>query len=385
MSGGTPTGHATGSRPTGRGRGGNTTPTSATPAAGTLPAGQTSCGTRHVAAGGEGEHGRGRERDGTPRPAAPAPHNSPAGHMECGHHQVAAGGGQPPGRGQGWDGTPVPHTPAGGNGTPTSHGDNDTHVTLAGGGPVLLDPMLALLAETLEDFEGARIQTGNRREVLTRTEPDADGVMRGFGLTAEQAAPYAAIADEMARLEKMAVRELERQMRRHPLGPWVASQKGLGEKQVARLLAKIGDPYWNTRDGGPRTVSQLWSYCGFSTVPAGTGGARVAPTRQRGGQCNWSTGARMRCYNIAVSIMKQKGSPYRPVYDAARAKYADAVHAVPCVRCGPKGHPAPAGSPLSEGHKHGRALRAVSKKMLKELWRASRDIHLAREVGGGGT
>lgn len=65
----------------------------------------------------------------------------------------------------------------------------------------------------------------------------------------------------------------------------------------------------------------------------------------------------------------------RAVYDDTRAKYADAVHAVPCVRCGPAGQPAPTDSPLSAGHQHARALRAIAKTILRDLWREAAAIH----------
>ena len=75
--------------------------------------------------------------------------------------------------------------------------------------------------------------------------------------------------------------------------------------------------------------------------------------------------------------MKCPASPYRAVYDDTRAKYADATHQHPCARCGPKGKPAQPGTPLSDGHKHARALRNVAKEILKDLWREARRIHLS--------
>jgi hypothetical protein len=82
----------------------------------------------------------------------------------------------------------------------------------------------------------------------------------------------------------------------------------------------------------------------------------------------------MRAYLVAVSIVKA-GGPYREVYDVARAKYLDAVHAAPCKRCGPAGKPAQPGSPISAGHQHARALRIVAKEVLKDLWREAKRLH----------
>jgi hypothetical protein len=68
-------------------------------------------------------------------------------------------------------------------------------------------------------------------------------------------------------------------------------------------------------------------------------------------------------------------SPYRETYDKTRVKYAEAVHEAPCTRCGPKGHPAAIGTPLSAGHQHARAMRAMSKEILRDLWREARRLH----------
>lgn len=210
------------------------------------------------------------------------------------------------------------------------------------------------------------------------------------------------MVEALGKLEHQATLNLQRAVRKHPLGPWMKATVGVGEKQGARLLAAIGDPYWNTLYDRPRTVSELWAYCGLHVHPAaqlrveaqrlrGGGGkqgdpgqaeadthavtAGVAPTRARGQRANWSTVAKTRAYLIAESCIKQVHSPYRAVYDDGRSKYADAVHPEPCRRCGPAGKPAEKGSPLSAGHQHARAMRLAMKEILKDLWRESKRIH----------
>lgn len=275
--------------------------------------------------------------------------------------------------------------------------------------PGLADPLLALAADVLDDLEKVRIANENRLRQLTRDGEDKDGEERGFGLTADHpdVARLAALVDLLAQAEHQATLNLQRLMRRHPLGPWVKATAGVGEKQGARLLAAIGDPYWNDLHGRPRTVSELWAYSGYHVLPVGhatpenhlavaDGGKTghpgqsgcddqstsvgVAAKRARGQRANWSATAKMRAYLIAESCIKARTSPFRAVYDHGREKYADAVHAAPCVRCGPKGKPAPDGSPLSAGHQHARALRLVAKELLKELWREAKRIH---ELPGG--
>jgi hypothetical protein len=277
------------------------------------------------------------------------------------------------------------------------------------------DPaFLSLIADVVDDLERVRIANENRLRHLTRDKEDSDGEVRGLGLDVRN--PHvrrvASVVDQIKAAEHDAVLALQNLMRKHPLGPWVKATRGVGEKQAARLLGTIGDPYIRpelTRADGtvepsrPRTVSELWAYCGLHVLPADQGlsgthpfrvdGSKtgshsdqgcsdthaesvgVAPRRQKGQRANWSTVAKTRAYLVAESCIKQRSSPFRAVYDDTRAKYADAVHKVPCPRCGPSGRPAPAGSALSDGHKHARAMRAVSKAVLKELWRESKRLH----------
>lgn len=94
----------------------------------------------------------------------------------------------------------------------------------------------------------------------------------------------------------------------------------------------------------------------------------------------WSPDAKMRAFLISESCVKNARSPYRKVYDDAREKYAEAIHAAPCRRCGPKGTPASVGSPLSKGHQHARAMRMISKELLRDLWLEAKRIH---ELAGG--
>lgn len=271
---------------------------------------------------------------------------------------------------------------------------NDTHCPLAGRGLDLYDPLLGLLAATVDDLENTRKATANRYRQLTRVGPDADGRHRGLGLSAS-APDVARMSDLLSALggskqdgsggiEHQAILALQRQMRVHPLWKsWGVHQKGIGEKQLARLLAAIGDPYWNDLHNRPRTVSQLCAYTGFHVVhPDGqacpdthrTAAAGVAPSRTKGQKANWSTPARMRVWNIVSSCIKSQGHYYE-VYLLAREKYQDATHSVQCVRCGPSKKPALPGSPLSDAHKHARAVRYTAKEILKDLWSASKALH----------
>lgn len=270
--------------------------------------------------------------------------------------------------------------------------------------PLLADPTLALLAEILDDLERTKNANANRLRQLTRAATDKDGEERGFGLDESHpdVARLAGIVAALATLEKEATKNLERAMRKHPLGPWAKAQKGVGDKQIARLLAAIGDPYWNILHDRPRTVSELWAYSGLHVLPGGQGlrdtqGSTaagdqtcdpadrtlnddhsqfvggVAAKRRKGQRCNWSTNAKTRAYLIAESCVKQRAascktddgtvhiddcgcSPYRRVYDARRVRTRDT-------------HPE-----WTDGHSHNDAMRVASKELLKDLWREAKRL-----------
>jgi hypothetical protein len=285
------------------------------------------------------------------------------------------------------------------------------------------DIVLAILADSLDDFERTRIAAENRVRSL--------GQVKGLaGTPVEQR--LAGMVDGLKALEHDAELQLRRAVRKHPLGPWVASMKGVGAKQAGRLIAAIGDPYIHSVTGQPRTVSQLWAYAGYHVLAAShirnephgltaggdtsQGGAAgqlgseahgrragVAPSRARGQRANWNPDAKMRAFLVAESCVKQLRKPchkpegqawanhtldcqcsyYRFVYDTGREKYADAVHQVECKRCGPSGKPALPGSPLSAAHQHARALRLVSKEILRSMWLASKSHPRGGPVAAG--
>lgn len=202
------------------------------------------------------------------------------------------------------------------------------------------DSLLRLLADSLSEVEKVRIATSHRAKAIER--------MGGADLP--QAERLRSMTEALAAIEHGAELELRRAFRKHPLIGFQKSKKGIGEKQLARLLAEIGDP------AERRTVSQLWAYCGMHVLPAGQGSPDTqatpaggqAPRRKRGQRANWNMVARSRVRLIAESCIKKMDSPYRPFYDAGRAKYAD--------------------RDWSDLHKHNAALRLVAKAILRDLW-----------------
>lgn len=221
--------------------------------------------------------------------------------------------------------------------------------------------LLTVYADLLDDLERSRIATENRIRSLRE--------IKGLAGSPEEER-LDSIAMGLAMAERQATNELRKAVKVHPLGPWVAAQKGIGEKQAGRLLGVLGDPSFRvdpeTGETTERKVGQLWSLAGY--------GDAAKQQRRKGEKVNWSPQIKMRVYLIAESCMKQMTSPYRVVYDASREKYAEAVHKEECKRCGPSGKPAQPGSDLSDGHKHARAMRLVSKEILRDLWIEARSL-----------
>lgn len=229
------------------------------------------------------------------------------------------------------------------------------------------DFLLYQFATLLDDIEGLRKAQSNRYRILTTSEPDEDGVVRGFGLGENNRSVgiIRYLNEDLEGIEEDIIKELQKIMKAHPLGPWVKAQKGIGEKQAARLLAAIGDPYWveeaefedeegnvTVRPGGPRTVSQLWAYAGLHVDRS----SNAAIRRKKGVQSNWKTEIKTRAYLVATSCIKTKGR-YREVYDNRRERTAVT-------------HP-----DWTLGHSHNDALRIVSKAILKDMWMEAKRLH----------
>lgn len=189
---------------------------------------------------------------------------------------------------------------------------------------------LRLAADTLLDVERLRIATANRIRALSEI-PQWEATPAALRWEAH----LAALQD----LERQVTRELEHAMKAHPLGPFVVRTVGLGLKQTGRLIGALGDPSWNSLEDRPRRgPAELWAFCGYAP------GQR----RRKGVRSNWNAQAKMRAYLVAESCIKQRTSPYRPVYDAARANWS--------------------GREVTDGHAHAHALRLVAKAVLRDLW-----------------
>jgi hypothetical protein len=193
--------------------------------------------------------------------------------------------------------------------------------------------------------------------------------------------------DPLVDAEHRAELMLKRVWRSHPLAPWARSIPGCGEKLLARLVAIIGEPslravgHWARDEEGERvwvidgyeerTVGQLLAYCGHGD-PLRT--IRRTGMTQEEVFKQGNPAAKLAAWKLGYQFMRTPASPYRAVYLAERERYADKLHHRACVRCGPPGRPAVAGSPWSENHKHNAAIRNTTRAFLVDLWRESRRL-----------
>lgn len=267
--------------------------------------------------------------------------------------------------------------------------------------------VLRMLSDSLDDIENVRKATANRHRFSTRDVADSDGAFRGLGL--DKSHPIVALSaitlEGLEDVERTLVKGLEKEVGRTIYGPWVKAQTGLGAKTIGRLLGSVGDPYLREAidpDTGsvtyaPRTLRQLWAYSGLAVDGPVARHPRAGMSQADVFALGKAT-SKMRAFLVSQGLVKAgvrvadpaldesgiEGYPlqnrraiteYGRVYLAEREHYADATHATDCKRCGPSGRPAPAGSPLSEAHKNARALRRISKEVLRDLWLIAREHH----------
>jgi hypothetical protein len=233
-----------------------------------------------------------------------------------------------------------------------------------------------------------------------------EGRMRSASVDPDVIQPMLDMDKASEALQARALKKAYRKVAVREVQEWQKAHNGIGEHLLARLLGVIGDPYiarrrfWREGDtdagedkkvlveAAPfkRRVYNLYAYCGHGD-PARK---KFRGMTQKDAMALGSPEAKMLIHLLAESCMKQvkkdpdgvmhSTSVYRDVYDDARIHYEDRVHAADCVRCGPSGKPALAGSPWSQKHKHMAALRKVGKAIIRDLWRAARAAYVRVEA-----
>lgn len=238
----------------------------------------------------------------------------------------------------------------------------------------IADPMLFTLAQTLQDYETLRIAEEHRLRIFSTPSdvPDEDGVCRGFGYAEDsnEVQIVKGLIDPLKDLEHRTVLSLQKRMRVNPIWPYFKDVKGVGEKTLARLMACIGDPYLRPLDDGsyePRTVSQLWAYCGMHTMP-NKDGEIIAAKRMKGVQANWNTEAKTRLFLLSQNLLRQGIRKDKDGNQYAVTEYGQ-------LYLDRRAHTAVTRPEWNPGHGLNDALRIMGKELLKQLWQAAREIH----------
>jgi hypothetical protein len=290
--------------------------------------------------------------------------------------------------------------PAVGDPSLTGHGSFETQTALAGqhllpdGQACTESQTLLAVGDTSHNIDGW-LELRTWAELYFDTQDArkaANNKARATG-AADIFAGYTANLEQLEHDCKKAMLDCYKRIVPAPIIAWQQSTPGIGEHLLARLLGHLGHPvlarphHWEGKGAKrvlvadppyERSVSQLWQYCGHGDptrrIKAGMSAEELAAVG--------SPRLKMITHLLAEACMKaiggetsngvmRKRSPYRDVYDLRRIETIDRLHAAPCVRCGPKGKPAPEGSPWSLAHQNADALRIVGKELLRDLWRVS--------------
>lgn len=143
-------------------------------------------------------------------------------------------------------------------------------------------------------------------------------------------------------LEEEAEKDIKRLAGEYPIIEQMVHVRGVGKLLAAKLVALIDI-------SKAPTISALWRYCGLAVID----GQRERPTK--GVKLSYNARAKTTMYLIAGSMLKT-GSPYREIYDEARAYYA--VNR----------------TDWTAGHQHLAALRKMEKVFLSHLWLRWREL-----------
>jgi len=162
-------------------------------------------------------------------------------------------------------------------------------------------------------------------------------------------------SEAMKKVEDSLGREIDKEMRAHPLWPWLEQFPGLRGVHTARLMSVIRDPRrfpgqgctkghafvpdyvvggqcpietWPDKERCTGLIVErlgtgvraLWRYSGMDVVDG------HAPRKKKGTKAHWSPIARaalMQPGGIAEQIVRQRVPVYRDIYDAAKARLTE--------------------------------------------------------------
>jgi hypothetical protein len=127
------------------------------------------------------------------------------------------------------------------------------------------------------------------------------------------------MVDDLEALEKKIFGRMKRVVKHHPAWSWLERVKGMGPTLSTKILGLVADA------GKFDTVSKLWAFSGYGLKE----GQRQRPVK--GEKLSYNRRLKTALYLAGDSFIKSR-SPYRAVYDDAKAKYREAKQVEPILR-----------------------------------------------------
>lgn len=208
------------------------------------------------------------------------------------------------------------------------------------------------------DERAELVELWRQRQALMRAEGDmvrrTKALARRAGLALDDphiiaaSEPFLEAAAVLHASKLRAERRLRKLARTDPVWNWASQIRGLAELGVASVLAEAG--------GDLRTYSthsKLWKRFGLAVSDDG-----LAQGRRGGAQAlleGFSPQRRNVIHNVAIALLRAQSptvGPYRQVYDQRK------IHEISQVS--------------SPAHAEARAVRYMTKRVLRDLWLAAR-------------
>lgn len=184
--------------------------------------------------------------------------------------------------------------------------------------------------------------------------------------------PFLISMEPLVEREAFCEKQMVRILKDLPIYQWVLDTPGLGALSAARILGETGDMM------NYSTPAKIWKRMGLAVM----NGNRQGRPGQNASADEWiehgySPHRRSIMWVIGDCLVKAKG-PYREYYLECKAQEIERAEAsgltvAPAAKIPAKDKDAY----MSQGHVHNRAKRKMEKRLLRNFWRACRDIRLA--------
>lgn len=166
------------------------------------------------------------------------------------------------------------------------------------------------------------------------------------------------VEDRLSAIEKALKQQVKQYAKADPVTAVLLRVRGVGPITAAGLAVYVDF------EKAP-TVSSLWAYVGLDKPSH----ERYTKTKASGG----NKILRTVLYTTAESMMKDRQSPYRLVYERVKGRLAES-HKVTKSRTTQGNLVEIAWKDTKPGHRHGAAMRAIIKHFLADYWFVGREL-----------